>query len=92
MKKLVAIATLGLGLSIPQLSLASDHMDLYTKPIAKGEVGSKINGGDVEKDFISFYVTPKTTDVTDLVLSGNELDDENSYIVFGVQVPRSAES
>ncbi len=92
MKKLVALATLGLVLSIPQLSLASDYMNLYAKPIVKSAVRSKVNGGSVEKDFTSFYITPKTTDVTDSILSEQEPDDDNNYIVFGVRVPRSAES
>ena len=92
MKKLVAIATLGLVLSIPQLSFASDYMDLYTKPAVKSAIRSEVNGGSVEKDFTSFYITPKTTDVTDSVLSEHGSDDEGSYIVFGVRVPRGIES
>ncbi|HEX3033673.1 MAG TPA: hypothetical protein VHT73_00890 [Thermodesulfobacteriota bacterium] len=89
MKKLAALATLGLALGIPQLSVASDYMDIYTNPTVKSEVRSEVKGGSVEKDFTSFYITPKTIDVTDSVLSENESDDEGSYIVFGVRVPRS---
>ena len=92
MKKLAAIATLGLGLSIPQLSLASDYMDFYTKPIATSEVGSKVNGGNVEKDFTSFYTTHKTRNKTASLSPEQDSDDEGSYIVFGVRVPRSVES
>ena len=93
MKKLITIGTLGLVISFPSLSLASDYMGwLPTKPIVKSEARNEIKGGDVERDFTSFYITPKTTDVTDSVLSEQGSDDEGSYIVFGVRVPRGIES
>jgi hypothetical protein len=60
MKRLIAITTLGLALSFSSLSFAFDYMDIYTKPVVKSEVKNEINGGNVEKDFISFYTSPKS--------------------------------
>ncbi|MCI0453815.1 MAG: hypothetical protein L0Y68_02325, partial [Candidatus Dadabacteria bacterium] len=40
-------------------SSAFDYMDLYTKPIAKSEVKNETKSGNVEKDLMSFYVSPK---------------------------------
>ena len=85
MGRLITIATLGLALSFSSMSFASDFMTLYTKPVAKTEVKSEIKGGDVEKDFTSFYTTPKkASEITPLV-SDQRLDDK--YIsVFGVRI------
>ena len=46
MKRLIAMATLGLALSFSSVSLASDYMSLYTKPVAKSEVKNEIRGGN----------------------------------------------
>jgi hypothetical protein len=92
MKKLIAVATLSLALGLPSLSFASDYMALYTEPIAKGEVKDEIKGGDVEKDFTSFYISPKEWSAETSFRAQQEQEDKDSYIVFGVQVPRSTES
>ena len=87
MKRLIAIATLSLALSLPALSFASDYMDLYTKPMVRSEVKNEIKGGNVEKDFTSFYLSPKTANTPVTLTTGQKSDDE--YIsVFGVQIPR----
>jgi hypothetical protein len=87
MKKLIAMATLGLALGFPSLSFASDYMDLYTKPIVKSEVKDEINGGNVEKDFISFYTSPKPVNkLTSLIADQTSDDDKDYIIVFGVKV------
>lgn len=67
-------------------------MGLYTKPQVRSEVKNKIKGGDVEKDFISFYTSPKTLNTTTSLAADQESDDEDTYIVFGVQVPRGPRS
>jgi hypothetical protein len=88
MKKLMAIATLGLGLGFPSLSFASDYMDLYTKPVVKTEVKDEIKGGNVEKDFISFYTSAKPVNTPASLTGGQISDDDKDYIiVFGVKVP-----
>lgn len=87
MKKLIAIATLGLALGFPSLSFASDYMDLYTKPVVKSEVKDEINGGNVEKDFISFYTSPKPVNTLASLTADQTSDDAKDYIiVFGVKV------
>ena len=91
MKRLIAIGTLALALGFPSLSFASDYMDLYTKPIAKSEVNDKTKGGNVEKDFMSFYASPKSANTPGLLTADQKTDDE--YIsVFGVQILRSPRS
>ena len=64
MKRLIAIATLGLAFSFSSLSFASDHMNLYTKPVAKSDVRNEAIGGSVERDFTSFYTSPKSSNTT----------------------------
>ncbi|MGB7291114.1 MAG: hypothetical protein WBD99_02960 [Thermodesulfobacteriota bacterium] len=60
MSRTIAIATVSLVLSFPTLSFASGHMDLYTKPTSQSEVKNEIKGAGVEKDFTSFYTSPKS--------------------------------
>lgn len=87
MRRLIAIATLSLIFSSPSLSFAFDYMDLYTKPIVKSEVNKEINGGSVEKDFMSFYISPKATSPTTSLTSSRETNDEY-LLVFGVWIGR----
>lgn len=87
MKRLIAIATLGLAFSFSSLSFASGHMNLYTKPVAKSEVRSETKGGNVEKDFTSFYTSPKSASTSASLISGSKLDDD--YVsAFGVRIAR----
>jgi hypothetical protein len=87
MKRLIAIATLGLAFSFSSLPFASDYMDLYTKPLAKSEVKNEIKGGNVEKDFTSFYTSPKTMNTSTSLIFDRESDDQ--YVsVFGVRIAR----
>jgi hypothetical protein len=87
MKKLIAIGALGLALGLPSFSFASDYMDLYTKPMVRGEVKNEIKSGNLEKDFTSFYISPKTANRPAALTSGQKPDEE--YIsIFGVQIPR----
>jgi hypothetical protein len=88
MKKLIAIGALGLVLSFPALSFAADYMDLYTKPVVKSEVKDEIKGGNVEKDFISFYTSPKPVNTPASLTADQISDDDTNYIfVFSVKVP-----
>lgn len=88
MKKLVVTTMLGLALSFPSLSFASDYMDLYTKPIVRSEVKNEIRGGNVEKDFISFYISPKeANNIATSLRADRKSDDDKDYIfVFGVRI------
>ncbi|MBI4228216.1 MAG: hypothetical protein HY693_00695 [Deltaproteobacteria bacterium] len=87
MRRIIAIATLSLVLSFPALSYASGHMDLYTKPTAPSEVKNEIKGGDVEKDFTSFYTSPKAMGAGSSLTSDAQSNDE-SLLIFGVRIVR----
>lgn len=101
MRRLVTITTLGLAISFSSLgsgvaiqrggsrgtiSFASDYMDLYTKQIAKGEVRNEIKGGGIEKDFMSFYGTPKSLNTVTSALTSDQKTDDGYISVFGVRV------
>jgi|SRR6266436_439576 len=92
MKRLIVIAALGLAVSFPSLSFAFDYMDLYTKPVVKNEVRNEIKGGNVERDFTSFYTSPRTSETTGSFLTADQRSDGEYISVFGVQIPRSAGS
>lgn len=92
MRKLVAIAAIGLLFGFSTFSMASDYMALYTCQLASSETEDNVDGGKIEKDLMSFYFAPKGTEGTDATLTGNKGNDGNSYIVFGVLVPRDKSS
>jgi hypothetical protein len=92
MKKLIAIGALGLALGFPALSFASDYMGwVHTKPVVKSEVKDEIKGGNVEKDFMSFYISPKeANNIATSLRADRKSDDDKDYIVvFGVRIPVS---
>ena len=71
------------ALSFPSLSFASEYMGwLHTKPVVKSEVRNEIKGGNVEKDFMSFYTSPKTANTAPPLITAE-------IPVFGVQIPHS---
>lgn len=86
MKKLVAIAAMGLLFSFSTFSIASDYMALYTSQVATGNFKNNVDSGKIQKDLMSFYLTPKGTEATDAAWAGNKHQDGNSYMVFGVLV------
>lgn len=92
MRKLVAIAAIGFLFGFSTFSNASDYMSLYTCQSASSESKDNVDGGKVEKDLMGFYFAPKGTEVTDATWTGNKSNDGNSYIVFGVLVPRDISS
>ena len=92
MKKLIAIATLGLALGLPSLSFASDYMALYTRPVVTSEVRNQIKGGNIERDFTSFYISAKEWSTQASFRADPESEDRDSYIVFGVEVPLDSRS
>ena len=86
MKKLVAIAAMGLLFSFSTFSIASDYMALYTSQVAIGDVKNDVDGGKIQKDLMSFYLAPKSTEATHAAWTGNKHQDGNSYMVFSVLV------
>ena len=86
MKSLIAIGTLVLALSFPSFSFASDYMGwLHVKPVV--EIRNEIKGGKVEKDFMSFYTSPKSANTPALLTSDQKSDDE--YVsAFGVRITK----
>ncbi len=61
MRRLIAITTLGLTLGFYSFSFASDSCNTFgvQLPIVKSEVENKVNGGNVENDFMSLCITPQ---------------------------------
>ncbi len=86
MRRLVTIATLGLALSFSSATFASDYMALYTKPEVKSEVRNDIKGGNVERNLMSFYTSPKEGSATASPVTGEQKADEGYISVFGVQI------
>jgi len=87
MSRIIGIATVSLVLSFPALSYAINHMHLYTGPTSQGDVKNEIKGGDVEKDFTSFYTTPKAMVASPSLTSDAQSNDE-SLLIFGVRIVR----
>lgn len=88
MRSLIAVATLSLALGVSSISFASDHMGLYTTPVAKSDVTQEINGGKVERDHMGFYLSSKEADTDTSIRAEEETNNENTYTVFGVQINR----
>ena len=88
MKKLVAITVLGVALSLSSTSYATDFMSQYTKPVAKTEVRTEIKGADVEGDHMSLYLNSKGENTSISIRAERETNDDTTYTVFGVQIPR----
>ena len=89
MKKLIVIASMGLALGFPTFSLADSYVFGVQTPIVRSEVKNQVKGGNVEKDFISFYAKEKTLDAGDIsrAQQGSDDDARDYIIVFGVKVP-----
>jgi hypothetical protein len=56
--------------------------------VAKIEVKAEIKGADVEGDYMSFYLNSKEENTSTSIRAEAETDDDTTYIVFGVQIPR----
>ena len=87
MKRLIAIATVGLALGFSYTSFATDFMSTYTKPATKSEVRNNIKGGNTERNFMSFYTSPKEANTTTPRISAGEKTDDQYISVFGVRIP-----
>ncbi len=92
MKRLVAIAAMGLLFSFSTFSMASDYMALYTCQLAGGENKDNVDGGKIETDHMSFYFVPKGTEGTDAAWARSKNVDGSGHIVFGVLVPQDKSS
>jgi hypothetical protein len=88
MRRLVTIATLGLALSFSSLSFASDYMSLYTKPEVKSEVRNEIKGGNIESDFTSFYITPKSINTVASPVASSQGSYDEYVSAFGVRIAK----
>lgn len=86
MRKLIAIAALGLSLSYSSLSFAGNNVFGVDVPVTRNEISDQAKGGEVEEDFISFYITPKVIKNEVSQSSWNEPVDEPGYSVFGVRI------
>ena len=59
-------------------------------PMVKSEGENELNGGNVEKDFMSFYTSPKTANTTASLITADQKSDDEYISVFVVQIPRSS--
>lgn len=91
MKRLIAITTLGLALSFSSLSFAFDHYNVFgvQVPLVKSEVKNETEGGNVEKDYMSFYINPKTVNAAAPLITADQKTGDEYISVFGVQIPRN---
>ena len=92
MRRLIAIATLVLGLSFFSSSFAFDGYNVFgvRVPIVTTEVENAVSGGNVGKDFMSFYTNPQTANTTASLITADQKSDHEYISVFGVQIPRSS--
>jgi hypothetical protein len=90
MKKLIAAALLIFSFST--LSVAHGYIFGVKTPIEQRLVDDQIKGGQVEKDFISFYLTSKETGESSPFRAYDNPEGRDNYVVFGVRVPVSPDS
>lgn len=86
MKKLISVVAMGIIFGFCSLSLGSDHMGLYTKPIMTGEVTNNASSGKIERDLMSFYLTPKKAEQSNTLWLETVPEEGNSIVVFGVRL------
>lgn len=92
MRKLLAIAALSLALGLPSISYADTYAFGVKTPVVKSEVNNQAKGGKIEKDFISFYISPKGESVeSSSKVSGNSSED-GAFTVFGVRLSSAQKS
>ncbi|MEQ9619882.1 MAG: hypothetical protein RIG61_12015 [Deltaproteobacteria bacterium] len=92
MRKLLAIAALSLALVLPSVSFADIHAFGVKTPVVKSEVSSQAKGGKVEKDFISFYISPKGESVESNSKVSDNSSEDDSFTVFGVRLSSTQKS
>lgn len=92
MRKLLAIATLSLALLSPSISFADVNVFGVQTPVVKNAVSDQARGGQIETDFISFYISSKGENVETDSKQDNNSSDEDSLIVFGVSVDSANKS
>jgi len=92
MRKLLAIATLSLALLSPSISFADVNVFGVQTPVVKNAVSNQAKGGKVEKDFISFYISPKGENIETDSKEANNSSDEDNFIVFGVSIATANKS
>jgi len=92
MRRLIAITTLGLALGFYSTSFAFDGYNVFgvRVPIVTSQVENEVSGGNVEKDFMSFYTTQQTANTTASLITADQKSDDEYISVFGVQIPRSS--
>ncbi len=91
MKRLIAITTLGLALGFSSLSFALDNYNVFGVqiPLVKSGVKNETKGGNVERDFMSFYTTPKTVNAAAPLITADQKVGDEYISVFGVQISRN---
>ncbi|MER3446837.1 MAG: hypothetical protein C4291_08335 [Candidatus Dadabacteria bacterium] len=91
MKRLIAITTLGLAFGFSSLSFALDNYNIFGVqiPLVKSEVKNETKSGDVERDYMSFYTTPKTVNAAVPLITADQKVSDEYISVFGVQIPRN---
>jgi len=67
-------------------SFLSDYMGFYTNPIITNEVNNITKNGKLEKELMSFYLTPKKAEQSNTLWLETVPEEGNSIVVFGVRV------
>lgn len=92
MKKLLAIATLGIAISFPSLSVADIQPFGVETPIESASVENKIDGGYTVNNYMDFYLNPMVENTEYLLSTIHETGEKESYVVFGVKIPAKSGS
>ena len=92
MRKLLAMAAFSLALGLPSVSFAEIYAFGVKTPVVKSEVNNQAKGGKVEKDFISFYISPKGESVESNSTFSDNASEDDSFTVFGVRLSSAQKS
>lgn len=87
MTKLLAIAVLGMAISFPTLSGATLQPFGVKTPIERTSVQNNIDGTSTVNEYMDFYLSPLEETTGNPIGTDHIEEAEESYVVFGVEVP-----
>lgn len=87
MNKLLAIAVLGMAISHPSISGAHIRPFSVKTPIESRVVENSVYSENIVSDYMDFYLNPIKEMTGNPIGSDYETVAEDSYVVFGVNIP-----